>query len=87
MADFSERKLATYEAEAKLPQKVKRPVMETVRLIQALQELAGEESDLKAWLMRPNSAFGETTPLALISEGQSDLLWEMVYQIRQGAFA
>jgi len=87
MADCSERKLATYEAAPKLPPKIKRPVNETVRLIQALRELAGDDIELKDWLNRPNPAFGKKTPLTLITHGESDLLWEMVYQLRQGAFA
>jgi uncharacterized protein (DUF2384 family) len=87
MADCSERKLATYEAAPKLPPKIKRPVNETVRLIQALRELAGDDTELKDWLNCPNPAFGKKTPLTLITHGESDLLWEMVYQLRQGAFA
>ncbi|MCC5789801.1 MAG: DUF2384 domain-containing protein [Opitutales bacterium] len=87
LADCSERKLATYEVAPKLPPKVKRPVMETVRLLQALRELTGEDAKLKKWLDTPNPAFGQKTPLELIRNGESDLLWEMVYQIRQGAFA
>ena len=87
MADCSERTLATYETAPKLPSKLKRPVNETVRLIQALRELAGDDVELKDWLDRPNPAFGKQKPLTLITHGKSDLLWEMVYQLRQGAFA
>jgi uncharacterized protein (DUF2384 family) len=87
MADFSERTLATYETAPKLPPKIKRPVNETVRLISALREIAGDDVELKDWLNRPNPAFGEKRPLTLITHGESDLLWEMVYQLRQGAFA
>ena len=87
MAHFSERKLATYEKAASLPRKVRRPIRETVNLIQALRELAGDEAELKAWLQRPNKAFGERSPLSLIIEGESSRIWQMVHQIRQGAFA
>lgn len=88
MADFSERKLATYEKAPRLPKNVLRPVTETVRLIQALQSLAGgDDSAVRDWLEKPNPAFGGQTPLTLIIEGQTDRLWEMAYQIRQGEFA
>ena len=87
MADCSERTFASYEAAPRLPPRIQRPVTETVRLIQALRELAGDGAELKDWLDRPNPAFGKRTPLALIKNGESDLLWEMVHQLRQGAFA
>jgi len=87
MADCSERTLATYEKEATLPETMERPVTETVRLVRALQDLAGEGAALKDWLQTPNPAFGKRMPLTLIKNGESDLLWEMFYQLRQGAFA
>jgi uncharacterized protein (DUF2384 family) len=87
MAHFSERKLATYEKAPALPTKVRRPIRETVCLIQALRELAGDDADLKEWLNRPNNAFDKRTPLSLITNGDGHLIWQMVHQIRQGAFA
>jgi len=50
MAHFSERKLATYETAEVIPEKDLRPITETMRLIKALRELAGEETALKEWL-------------------------------------
>ena len=87
LAACSERKLATYEKAESLPPKVQRSIVETVRLLQALRELAGEDTDLRTWLTRPNAAFGRRTPLAVIVSGESDLLWEMVHQLRQRSFA
>tara|TARA_R110002096_G_scaffold243713_1_gene435831 strand:- start:480 stop:893 length:414 start_codon:yes stop_codon:yes gene_type:complete len=87
MANCSERTLATCEKADPLPTSMERPVRETVRLIHALQELAGDVKELKGWLEKPNPAFRKMTPLALIKNGESDLLWEMVYQLRLGAFA
>lgn len=87
MADFSERKLATYEKAAVLPDKVRRPITETVRLISALRDLAGDDEALKDWLNKPNPAFGKKKPLELIRSGESDILWSMVYQLRQRSFA
>lgn len=87
IADCSERKLATYEKAPTLPAKVKRPIVEAGRLVQALRELAGDDEALAAWLERPNPAFGKKQPLALITNGESDVLWAMIHQIRQGEFA
>lgn len=87
MAHFSERKMATYEKATELPAKVRRPIQETVRVIQALRELAGEGTDLQNWLKRPNEAFGGRTPLTVITEGEGHLIWQMVHQLRQGSFA
>lgn len=87
MADCSERTLATYEKAGPLPKKIERPVRETVRLLNALKELAGGDSALKDWLLKRNSAFGNKTPLSLIVAGESDRLWEMVHQLRQNAFS
>jgi len=87
MADFSVRKLATYEKAKQLPPKVVRPVTETVRLIGALGELAGDQDALSRWLHAPNRAFGKRSPMSLIKAGESDEIWRMVHQLRQGSFA
>jgi hypothetical protein len=87
IADCSERTLATYEGKARLPVKFSRPVEESIRLILALEELAGDNAALKEWLQKPNAAFDRRTPLSLIKGGEVDVLWGMVHQIRQGAFA
>ncbi len=87
IADCSERSLATYESKTKLPEKFSRPVAESVRLIQALEELAGDSAALKNWIQKPNTAFDDRTPLSLITSGEVDVLWRMVHQLRQGAFA
>ena len=87
IADCSERTLATYEGKTRLPAKFFRPVSESVRLILALQELAGDTAALKDWLQKPNAAFDGKTPLSLIKGGEVDSLWRMVHQLRQGSFA
>ncbi|MGA0900603.1 MAG: antitoxin Xre/MbcA/ParS toxin-binding domain-containing protein [Luteolibacter sp.] len=87
MADCSERKLATYEKSPSIPANGLRRIRETVRLIQALQELAGEHEALKEWLHKPNKAFHKRSPIELITQGESDILWGMVHQLRYGAFA
>lgn len=87
MADCSERKLATYEKAVALPKNVMRPIIETVRLIQTLQTLAGnDDAAVREWLEKPNPAFEGQKPLNLIIEGKIDRLWEMAYQVRHGEF-
>jgi hypothetical protein len=87
MADCSERTLATCEKADKIPKTLERPVIETARLLRALKDLAGNDIALNAWLSKPTHAFGNQTPLTLIENGASDRLWEMVFQLRQRAFA
>lgn len=66
---------------------IERPVTETARLIEGLQELAGDQQALKKWLQTPNQAFEKQTPLSVVKSGKSDRLWEMIHQLRQGSFA
>jgi len=87
MADCSERTLASCEKASKLPKKIERPVIETVRLLRALKDLAGDDTALKDWLLKPNPAFNKKPPLTLIKNGESDRLWEMICQLRQREFA
>ncbi len=86
IANFSERTLATYEKHRKLPGPVRPQVNEAVRLVKALTEIipAGE---LAKWLHTPNPGFDGRRPWTLIQRGERDLLWEMIHQTRQGAFA
>ena len=87
VAHFSERKLATYEKAEVIPENIVRPVRESVRLLAALAELCGDADQLSTWLLKPNKAFGKRRPLDLIRSGESEQLWEMIYQVRQGTFA
>lgn len=86
LARFSERTLATYEKAPKLPSVARAQVTEAVRLVKALQEIIpGEE--LSKWLETPNQGFGGRKPGALIVNGERDVVWEMIHQVRHGAFA
>jgi DNA-binding XRE family transcriptional regulator len=86
IANFSERTLATYEKEEKFSAAVRPQVTEAVRLVQALLEMlpAGE---LAQWLQTPNRGFGGRKPWTLIQTGERDVIWAMIHQTRQGAFA
>jgi len=45
---------------------------------------AGELPD---WLRTPNPGFGGRAPWELIEHGERDIIWAMIHQTRQGAFA
>ena len=86
LASVSERTLATYEKLPQLSAPAKAQVTEAVRLIKALSEFIPVQ-ELAAWLQTPNSGFDGRSPKEMIEAGERDLLWEMVYQTRQGACA
>lgn len=86
LANFSERSLATYEKQEQLPEVVRPQINEAVRLVKALLEII-PAAGLAAWLREPNSGFGGQAPWALIQQGERDLLWRMIHQTQQGAFA
>lgn len=86
LANCSERTLATYEKQTKLPAIIQPQINEGVRLLEALVEIIPAE-DLQEWLHQPNQGFGGKAPWALILDGERDLIWEMIHQTRQGSFA
>jgi DNA-binding transcriptional regulator YiaG len=86
LANCSERTLATYEARAKLPATVRPQITEAIRLVQALLEMIPAE-ELPHWLQTPNRGFGGRKPWTLVQNGERDLIWAMIHQTRQGAFA
>jgi hypothetical protein len=86
LANFSERTLATYEKQPRLPSPVRSQLTEAVRLVNALLEIVPRE-ELPKWLHTPNSGFGGRKPWTLIQKGERDVIWEMIHQTRHGAFA
>ena len=86
LASVSERTLATYEKLPQLSAPAKAQVTEAVRLIRALSELIPVQ-ELAVWLQTPNPGFDGRSPKKLIEAGERDLVWEMIYQTRHGAFA
>lgn len=86
LVNCSERSLATYEKQKELPAPIRPQVNEALRLLEALLEIIPAE-ELPSWLQTPNSGFGGRKPWELIQKGERDLIWEMIHQTRQGAFA
>jgi len=53
------------------------------RLTDALSTLFRPDT-LAKWFNTPNSAFGGLKPLEVIERGESDRLWQMVFELRAG---
>ena len=85
LANCSVRKLATYEKLDQLPRLVQRETNAVIRLLGALEEIISD-TRLTEWLNTPNPGFENATPLDIIEDGKTDLIWEMIYQTREGAF-
>ncbi len=81
---FSLRTMASYEEADTLPAKVRRQFQETLRLVEALEEILGKE--LVDWLQAPNQGFDDRPPLEVIKAGESDQLWAMIHQHQQLAY-
>ncbi len=85
IANCSERTLATYEKKPHFPPSFERQISEALRLLKALSEIIPTK-ELKIWLKTANTGFGNRSPLHIIAEGESDLLWEMVHQTQQSTY-
>ena len=56
---------------------------EVTRLFDALADLITSKA-IGPWLQRPNKQFDGSTPLQVIERGESDRLWRMIWQLREG---
>ena len=56
---------------------------EVTRLFDALSDII-KTSAIGAWLQKPNSQFDGSTPLQVIERGESDRIWRMIWQLREG---
>jgi len=83
LVPVSQRSLATLESGTPPTQAVARRLTELQRLMEALLEIIHEES-LGTWLQIPNEAFDGLKPIEVIDRGESDRLWEMIYNLRSG---
>ncbi len=83
LVPISQRSLATLESGTPPTQAIARRLTELKRLIDALSEIVHEDS-LGAWIQTPNDAFDGLKPIELIDRGQSDRLWEMIFNLRSG---
>ena len=56
---------------------------EVTRLFDALADII-KSNTIASWLQRPNKEFDGSTPLQVIERGESDRLWRMIWQLREG---
>jgi len=56
---------------------------EVTRLFDALSDII-KANAIGAWLQRPNKQFDGSTPLQVMERGESDRLWRMIWQLREG---
>jgi hypothetical protein len=56
---------------------------EVTRLFDALADII-KSNAIAPWLQRPNKQFDGSTPLQVIERGESDRLWRMIWQLREG---
>ncbi len=58
-------------------------IREVTRLFDALAGLIKAKA-IGDWLQRPNNQFDGSTPLQVIERGETDRLWQMIWQLREG---
>jgi len=77
---YSIRSIAGWEAGQALSAAARQKLTETDRLGAAVAELmpAGALGD---WLRTPNPAFEGQSPIQIMERGESDRLWQMIFQI------
>ena len=56
---------------------------EVTRLFDALADIIKSKA-IASWLQQPNKQFDGSTPLQVIERGESDRLWRMIWQLREG---
>lgn len=83
LVPISQRSLATLESGTPPTPIIARRLTELKRLIDALSEIVQEDS-LGTWMQQPNDAFDGLKPMEVIDRGQSDRLWEMIFNLRSG---
>jgi antitoxin Xre/MbcA/ParS-like protein len=56
---------------------------EITRLFDALADIIKAKA-IGRWLQHPNKGFDGSTPLQVIERGESDRVWRMIWQLREG---
>jgi DNA-binding transcriptional regulator YiaG len=80
----SERAIIDWESGKASPQGLSwQRLHELERLTEALRGLFKGDA-LGEWFDTPNSAFGGLKPIEVIERGESDRLWQMVFELKAG---
>lgn len=83
LVGVSRRAVATWLAGEPPSRANQRNLSEVTRLFSALAEVVPAHQ-IGRWLEEPNPAFEGSTPLQVIERGESDRLWRMVWELREG---
>jgi DNA-binding transcriptional regulator YiaG len=83
LVGVSRRAVATWLAGEPPSRANQRNLSEVTRLFSALAEVVPAHQ-IGRWLEDPNPAFEGSTPLQVIERGESDRLWRMVWELREG---
>jgi hypothetical protein len=66
------------------PERINRVrIKEFARLIAELRTIVKPEK-LKDWWNKPVSNFGGSTPLQVLERGETDRIWRMIWEVREG---
>ncbi|HUO08648.1 MAG TPA: hypothetical protein VM008_10140 [Phycisphaerae bacterium] len=83
----TERAVIDWETGKSRPQGLSQQrVRELERLTEALKGLF-DSKVLGAWFDTPNKAFGGLKPVEIIERGESDRLWQMIFELQSGSHA
>ena len=58
-------------------------IKEVTRLFDALADII-DKKVIGQWLQRPNQQFDGSTPLQVMERGETERLWRMIWQLREG---
>lgn len=83
MTGFSLRAVAGWASGKRPSAPVRRALVETDRLLDALGRLM-KPKEVGRWLKEPNPALDGSTPVQVIERGQSDRIWRMLYFVESG---
>ena len=80
LTGYSVRAIAGWESGKPLSEPARQKLTETERLRAALSELL-PPAEVGAWMRASNPSFEGQTPLQVIERGESDRLWQMIFEI------
>ena len=83
LSGFSLRSIDGWAAGQQPSAPARQRLTELERLFKALEKLV-ERKSIGPWLTQPNPAFEGSTPLQVVERGESDRLWQMIYQLGSG---
>lgn len=83
MTGFSLRAVADWASGKSPSVPARRVFSEMDRLLERLGGLM-KPQEVGAWLRAPNPAFDGASPAQVIERGQTDRLWQMLYQVESG---